>query len=386
MNVTSSGGCDELVGLARQITEISSAYSRHLTRFQEHAVSIDFLKNAVAKSAVLDRAVLGSVQTMLNQTNPLAALTPRMNSLLGANRELSRIVEQIALPNSALSAAFASQSQVHDILEVAGVSKALTASFMQMDRSRMLAASLVAQQRLAVLDRVSLGSLVGADATFRRSTAAHLGRLTRSYRELVATTATRPPLIARLSLLTAYPPVEYLRHTAALESVSAPAAEAGDAATTIDASLDEAVPSIDYLLRQFDSSLCPLLAGARQSLTSKNPDRARHVTTSLRELFTHVLHSLAPDADVSSWTSQGSHFHSGRPTRRARLLYVCRNINERPFTDFVRDDVSATLSFVESLQAGTHTVESQLTPAQLKATVARMESLLVFLLQIRNDG
>lgn len=386
VNMTGWVGYDELAGLARQMTESSSGYARYLAQLQKQAASIDSLTHAAVNSAVLNRAAVSSALRILSQTKQFTALSPRMNSLLDANRGLSRIVEQIAMPKSTFSAAFAISSHIQGILQGAGLSKTLTASFMQMDSSRMLSVSLIAQKKLAVLDRVPLGDLVGADATFRRSTAAHLGRLTRSYRELIGASATQPSLLARLPLLTAYPPVEIYRHIEALESVSALTVDGQGVATTVDASLNEAVPSIDDLLRQFDSSLYPLLAGARQSLASKNPDRARHVTTSLRELFTHVLHSLAPDEDVSSWTSQRGHFHNGRPTRRARLLYVCRNINEGPFTDFVRDDVSATLSFVESLNGDTHTVESRLSTAQLKSTVARMESLLVFLLQIRSDG
>jgi Predicted pPIWI-associating nuclease len=385
--MTSPGGYDELGRLARQMAEISSVYTGFLVQFQKQLVTTDALKFAVSRSAVLDRGVLRSALTILRQTNQSPALTPRMNSLLNANRALSSIVQQIALPKSTLSAAYASQTGIHEVLQRVGLSKALTASLMQMDRSRMLSASLVAQQKLAILDGVRLGNLLGADATFRRSNAAHLGILTRSYRELIAAAETQPSLVARLPLLTAYPPVEYFRHIQALESVSAaPTLDAEGVAASVDASLEEAVPSIDDLLRRFNPSLCPLLDGARKSLVSRNPDRIRHVTTSLRELFTQVLHSLASDREVGSWTSQPDHFHNGRPTRRARLLYVCRNINEGPFIDFVRDDVNATLSFVDSLSSGTHTVEFRLSPAQLKSTVARMESLLVFLLQIRNDG
>jgi Predicted pPIWI-associating nuclease len=247
-----------------------------------------------------------------------------MNSLLDANRHLTQVVEQIGLPESSVAAAFSGPEGVHEILRGAGLSTTLTASFLQMDMSRMLSASLVAQQRLAVLDRVPLGSLVGADATFRRSVAAHLGRLTRSYERLLAGAA-QPSLVARLPLIAAYAPVEYFRHVQTLESVSIVAVDGDDALVTVDASLDDAVPGIDDLLREFDGSLCPLLVGARQALAGRNPDRARHVTTSLRELFTQVLHSLAPDDGVRSWTSQADHFIDKRPTRRARL----RNVSTR---------------------------------------------------------
>ena len=86
---------------------------------------------------------------------------------------------------------------------------------------------------------------------------------------------------------------------------------------------------------------------------SRNPDRARHVTTSVRELFSQVLHGLAPDEEVRAWSSNEQHFQNRRPTRRARLLYICRHINSDPLTRFVEDDVQAALSFVEALNADT---------------------------------
>jgi hypothetical protein len=116
------------------------------------------------------------------------------------------------------------------------------------------------------------------------------------------------------------------------------------------------------------------------------PVMNRHVTTSVRELFTRVLHGLAPDDDVRQWTSSPELFHDNRPTRRARLLFICREINCDPLTHFVEDDVRAAISLVDSLNAGTHVVESKLTNLQLSSIVSRMESLLVFLLQLRNSG
>lgn len=153
----------------------------------------------------------------------------------------------------------------------------------------------------------------------------------------------------------------------------------------IETAIGESVPSVDGLLAAFDERLVPLLHGARQSLNDDNPDRARHVTTSVRELFTQVLHALAPDDDVRVWSSNDDFYHDNRPTRRARLLFICRHIDCGPLSRFVQDDVRAALSFVESLNAGTHVVESRLSQIQLASIVSRMESLLVFLLQLRNE-
>jgi hypothetical protein len=94
------------------------------------------------------------------------------------------------------------------------------------------------------------------------------------------------------------------------------------------------------------------------------------------------LHSLAKDQDIQRWTTDDSHYHNGRPTRRTRLLYVTRDINAEPFTEFVEADATAALLLVDALHSGTHQVSSSLSDDQLRAMVSRMESLLLFLLQL----
>ena len=74
-----------------------------------------------------------------------------------------------------------------------------------------------------------------------------------------------------------------------------------------------------------------------------------------------------------------------RPTRRARLLYICRSIDCDALGVFLEQDTQSTLTLMNALNSGTHVVTSRLTSGQLKALVLRMESLLVFLLQIANE-
>lgn len=183
----------------------------------------------------------------------------------------------------------------------------------------------------------------------------------------------------RRGLVTGAVPVDYYRHVEAIESVTITRPYSSE---TVAAAVDDASPPVDELLVRFDARLVPLLQGARQSLRSGNADRPRHVTTSLRELFTQVLHALAPDDAVAGWSTDRDDIAGGRPTRRARLLYICREVNLGPLVQYVKTEVSATLAFVDSLQAGTHTVQSALTEAQLRAQIVRMESLMSLLLQI----
>jgi len=364
----------ELYGLtsfALQVAATGSALTRAIAQLHSAAAfdATGPLKQAVAANAAQYRGAVQSALIAINATKSPALTTPNMSRLLDANRGLARMAERV-------SRAPAVQSWRAES----------AAAAMTLQSSRALSAALMAQPKLAALERVRLGSLISADATFRRSTSAHLGMLTRSYRELVAAAATRPEPTAHLPLGTVYPSTEYFRHVEMLGSVSVVADDENHPATIIDVSLNEASPRVDDVLRQFDISLYRLLAGARAALASRNPDRARHVTTSLRELLMHVLHALAPDQDVKAWAAEPGLVENGRPTRRGRLLYICREIGEGSLADFVQRDVSASLAFMDSLSAGTHVVQSSLTPTQLEAVVVRTESLLLYLLRMHGDG
>jgi hypothetical protein len=76
---------------------------------------------------------------------------------------------------------------------------------------------------------------------------------------------------------------------------------------------------------------------------------ARHLSSSLRELFTQVLHRLAPDKAVQGWTSNPEHYDQGG--RRAG--HDCSISAEHQFGDFsvvVEADVAAVLKFLGLFQ------------------------------------
>lgn len=139
---------------------------------------------------------------------------------------------------------------------------------------------------------------------------------------------------------------------------------------------------IEELLGKLNVEFIRPLHGARQSLESTNPDKVRHFATSLRELFTHVLHTLSPDDQVKNWSNSPTHYDRGKPTRRARLLYICRSLNHGPFSDFLEKDIDAVLEFLKLFQRGTHEITPTYTDSQLKLMLVRMESALRFLLEI----
>ncbi|MBI1312887.1 hypothetical protein GC176_16480 [bacterium] len=380
----------ELTKLAAGLTRSSNIYSDALGQLAKHTSSIDAVSKAVSAQFDIEHGLLRSTEAALKQMRLLDPISPSIQSIVSANASFTRMAERLASIENSQSAAirkiFDDHARIQKAIEGIGLSGSVTAAFSRIDPTRMLSASLAAQAKLANFDNLVFGRLAGLDAAFSQAISTNLGNLTRSYQSLINVAATRESLASRLPLITTYVPVEYYREVEVIETITVEEEVEGEHSEgLISTAIAESLPSVDDLLAAFDKRLIRLLHGARQSLCSDNPDRARHVTTSMRELFTQVLHALAPDEDIRMWTSNDDFFHENRPTRRARLLYICRHIDCDPLSRFVQDDVRAALSFVESLNAGTHVVESRLSTVQLSSIISRMESLLVFLLQLQNQ-
>jgi hypothetical protein len=139
---------------------------------------------------------------------------------------------------------------------------------------------------------------------------------------------------------------------------------------------------LEELLLGLGHGFATMMKGAHRARNSSNPERSRHVSVSLRELFTAVLHVLAPDQQVIAWVEDPALLKDGRPTRRARVMFVCRGINSGACSMFVDADVRLTSSLFDSLQAGTHSRDQHLTDSQLDALLLRVETQLLFLLGI----
>jgi hypothetical protein len=106
-------------------------------------------------------------------------------------------------------------------------------------------------------------------------------------------------------------------------------------------------------------NLPDLWSGALQAMKSQNPDKIRHMIISLRELYTHVLHILAPDDAVYKWDEKQEHYNDGKPTRKGRFLYICRNLNgsNSQFAKLLKTEIDATLAMVNLFQGGTHSIK-----------------------------
>lgn len=378
--VVASEPQDALARAALKLTLSSGTYADALKRVGEGSSS-QLLASVLQAQASLDRGVLGAISPIMRQIAQIDTTTRAMRSLASVNINLSAIAAGVAAAQPELMKAFGDQARISDVYKGIGHSPAITSAFARMDMSRALSVSLAAQANLASMQGLSIGRLAGFDSLLSRTTTAQLASFTRSYSSLIDAVATTASLAPRLPLMTSSPPVEYYRQVELMKSVTMSEDQASEV-DVVGARLAASLPQADVLLFAFDQSLQPLLAGAHESLRGDNPDRVRHVTVSLRELFNHVLHRLAPDEQVQEWARDRGLVDGGRPTRRARLLYICRSMECDALGTFLEQDAQSTLALINALNSGTHVVTSQLTRSQLNALVLRMESLLVFLLQI----
>lgn len=153
------------------------------------------------------------------------------------------------------------------------------------------------------------------------------------------------------------------------------------------AGIRDDLSGVGSLLSQINPSLAAAYQGAREAMAGASVDRGRHVLASLRETWSHLLRMLAPDEKVIPWLGEKAHelVHDGRPTRKARILYLCQGINHGPLTEFVAADTGALVKLIEVFNR-IHQLEPALTGRQLNALLLRSDSWLTFIIQISKEG
>ena len=306
------------------------------------------------------------------------------------NQSLERLLAKDSAHISEMLTQSAFQSQIwRDQQDILG---RIAESLPQYDlvwRSHFLDISKFAILSQTVLSQISWGQIGNAldiENITRNSLRSVFRDFSQSYSTLFdswekqpSTVVALPPVISKL------PAVEFYNGVMVVHKITVGEEDAEferESQQVAEETRRETEDRLETLLAELNPDLLIPLQGARQSLSSENLDRARHFATSLRELFTHVLHTLAPDDKVKEWNKDPNHYDTGKPTRRARLLYICRELNHGPFSTFVKKDVDADIAFLDLFQQGTHEVTSKYTDVQLKAMLVRMESTLRFMLEI----
>lgn len=317
--------------------EVMSKYQASLPKFDNNL------------SYIAGSALLSSSANILTESAAIAASFSKLVnpdfSMISANKALLGLSEQVSYAKTLKFAAYAEKS-------VLGIT------------SENFGSKINIEQINRIHIRNTFSTLTGSYSTIMKSFENPI-----LYRQLDST-------VAKLT------PIEYFSTANLLESISV------DEKITIDEEvlkseiIYENEISLSEHLPKFDAGLYNMWKGAIETLNSQNSDRIRHFITSIRELFTHLFQRLASDTDVKTWTNDPLHFFNGRPTRKTRLLYIFRNINDKLFADFLQKDIETTIALIDVFQKGTHSVNSSFTEYQLIAIKSKSESTLKFLLEL----
>jgi hypothetical protein len=204
------------------------------------------------------------------------------------------------------------QSQFASInlaLEIAQPSKFVVESHL----AQISELSILTQSSLSHLNWERLGNTLQLTTNIQAVLQHTFLDFTKAYSDLYGNLRKQPSIIASLPVFASeLPAVELFNETSLLESITIQ--EEDDFEFTehkqkfrgrIQTGTNDRLAE---LLAILDKDLLSLWEGARFSLNSDNPDRARHFAISLRELFTQVLHTLAPDTEVKVWTNNPKHY------------------------------------------------------------------------------
>lgn len=337
------------------------------------------------------RSLVELAQREIERFKETSAISKHMLNVLGSTSILSDIRDHEALTRLAKEAIGASrywQSDLDIYRSLSGESEAYRLALLG-HHSDVAELSLIAQESLRYLDWDAIGLKVGMSEEMMSKTASSFSTLLdkydylfQSFEEAQFKMASFPPFVSKL------PPVEIITGSHLLTTISGGEEKqpSEDNQPNYAPVIEDIELSLEDLLATLNPELISLWQGAKAGLRSFNPDRSRHIMVSLRELVTHVLHQTAPDSDIRSWTVDNSYFNDGRPTRQARLDFICRGLNHGPFAKFVSKDVSAYLELIQMLQRGTHELSTALTEEQLRALIIKTESLLRFVLIVWNSN
>lgn len=330
---------------------------------------------AMMREAVAQHRMVSDIASKI--TGPLQSASNSVTALLESLRPARDLMDQVAAAHHDWKRLLPLDTLRSITIPPVSLGAHLASISRLTETSRMVA---------SIINSDTVGRLLAISADVQNGLLAKFDRLTRSYGLFYEEfTHSEQSILSQPPTVTARPAAQYFAAVDLLESTTGTELEDEQEAEVIkvreSVGAENAAALDECLARRFDD-LTVLVRGARQTFASKHDDYVRHFTTSLRELFTHVLHRLAPDEEVKKFSADPADFPNGRPTRSVRLRYICRAINSGRFTDFVKKDVAAMLAFVDLFQSGTHEVVASYTEPQLRALLSRMEGTIRFLLEI----
>lgn len=144
--------------------------------------------------------------------------------------------------------------------------------------------------------------------------------------------------------------------------------------------------SLDELFREeiakLDDALSLMLAGAKDAITSNNPDRLRHASTSLREFLKRFLMSLAPDREFHPWAKAQNLAPKDLAKLEMRVRFIARNAPCAAELSFYEIDVAQVRLLLNHFNEGVHLQVPGFGKEDLPALLRRLEGFVATLLEV----
>jgi hypothetical protein len=348
------------------------------------------IARARAEFRSVDVALQSAHAHMLNREKFLASANASYaiaGRTLDASRSIMGAIEHIRVAPSVVNITANATKEWLAVIKASELAQFRPSLPLEAHFARLYELAAIAEVSLLRVRSDSIGSRLDLDGSAREQLTATHTAFGQEYRAFFDTVSTHESTIVEVSKsLTELPAAEFVHEAALIVSTSE--AEVDDEAEKAtreitDELAAETTDQLTSLVSGLNKDLAVLLQGARVAFDTRNPDYVRHFAVSLRELFTQVLHKLSPDALVEQWTKKPQHYHNNKPTRKARLLYITRDIGPI-FGGFITADVDAVLEFVDAFQKGTHGVRPNFSDGEILDMRRRMEGLLRLLLTIGN--
>jgi hypothetical protein len=379
---------DKYMGIAQKLSEVAQAQQNLFTKI---ILTKIIQPSPLMKKLTFFRTIESTIKE-LDTVNSLKNMLPQEILKIQAI-ELAR---QANLAISGISISPLLESMVKEAADVSNLWKKQISSMSQLIETSLLGIqsqiariseiSLLAERSLIKIDFNNIGALVSASLDLKDLIKNNHISFSKSYAFLFESLAEKQSAILSYApVVSVLPPIEFYNNNRFLKVISIPSKDKyREAALDIELA-NETNDELETILSLNDPSLIKLWRGAKKVLNSKNPDAVRHFATSLRELLTHVIHTLSPDNAVKSWSTLPEHYHNNKPTRKARLLFICRYINYGPFSTFLEKDIDALLACIDIFQEGTHAIDAPLTMSQLELLKNRVGSSIRLLIRIWRD-
>jgi len=331
-------------------------------------------------------AARAAMAGLADPTRHISGQFMALDALDWANGALARQLAHTNALGSQLYDAIKDSEQWQNRLRAMLPTEESVLPILQSHVATMMEYTSLAQQSLSLVAWGTMGDALRVQESTRRALQSRFLSFGKSYSALVSSWADHPHrMLSMPPMLSSLPPIECFSFTELLRTTTVQPREV-DFGERARAGREKATKAAEYELdvplAAIDPGLPRLLHGAEGALRSENPDKVRHFGSSLRELFTHVLHTLAPDPEIIEWTSDPKDFEKGKPTRRARLRYICRGVNHAKLTVYVGKEVDSTLAFLDLFQYATHEIEADLTPEQLECMLLKMKLTIRYLVEV----